>query len=112
MGAATATGDSPVDCHSDKGLPPEDWDAGTRLRDKRDSQSPNRLLRAKVGLDYVGNRTSMTEGNGEVTTLLMAPGRWRLVDQGDLPTNRMPPKCASLPPWVIRFLENLVTGGT
>ena len=27
------------------------------------------------GLDYVGNRTSMTEGNGDVTTLLMAPGR-------------------------------------
>ena len=27
------------------------------------------------GLDYVGNRTSMTEGDGDLTTLLMAPGR-------------------------------------
>ena len=45
----------------------------TLLENRKSDQSL--LSSFAYGLDYVGNRTSMTEGNEHVTTLLMAPGR-------------------------------------
>ena len=45
----------------------------TLLENRKSDQSL--LSSFAYGLDYVGNRTSMTEGDGDLTTLLMAPGR-------------------------------------